>query len=161
LRRLNAPDLPVATFRRRLRHNLSVASRELNVRRWRNACLATGGLSAVLLVALLTFVAAPDLPVSLHARLGGSPSATNVLADGEISVDNDREFIEAYYARQGSSVRIRSVDNERLVAVREFTLSDGQRMVVYTELGDAQDNDDEIALDDWTPLLASRPSTTF
>ena len=138
LRRLNAPDLPVGIFRRKLRRELNVAHAELSLRRWRRACLAACGLSVVLALALTAFVTAPDV------------SGADLLAHSEISVDNDREFVEAYYARQGSGVRVQSVDAERLVAIREFTLSDGQQMVVYTK----SDEGDSL-------VPASRTTTTF
>jgi hypothetical protein len=84
-----------------------------------------------------------------------------LLAYGEISVDNDREFIDAYYARQGSGVRIQSVDAERLVAIREFTLSDGQRMVVYTEADEGDSTRSAASLDGDLPMLASQAAITF
>ena len=149
MRRLNAPDLPVETFRRKLRRDLTVAHADLSLRRWRGACLAACGLSVVLAVALTVFVPSSDAP------------GTALLASGAVSVDNDREFIEAYYASQGSGVRVQSVDAERLVAIREFTLSDGQRMVVYTESDDGQRTWSAARLDDDLPMLASKTSTTF
>ena len=149
LRRLNAPDLQVATFRRKLRRELTVAHAELNVRRWRRACLAACGLSVVLAIALAAFVATPD------------NRGPGLLAYGEISVDNDREFIDAYHARQGSGVRIQSVDAERLMAIREFTLSDGQRMVVYTESDEGQYSRSAARLNDDLAMLASRTTTAF
>jgi hypothetical protein len=157
LRRLKAPDLEVVAFRQKLRRDLTVARGELSLRRWRRACLASAALSVVLAVALAAFVAAPT----------GSESATVSLADetwstgGEISVDNDRQFIEQYFARQGQGVRIQSFDDERLLAIREFTMTDGQQMVIYTELNDGQSNRSTIPLNDRLPMLASRTSTTF
>ncbi len=149
LRRLNVPDLPAGTFRHKLRRDLSTAQAEQSIRRWRRACLAACGLSVVLAVALTAFVTAPDV------------SGADLLAHSEISVDNDREFVEAYYARQGSGVRVQSVDAERLVAIREFTLSDGQRMVVYTESGEGQGTRSAARLDDDFPMLVSQSATTF
>lgn len=149
MRRLNAPDFPVETFRRKLRRDLTVAHAELGLRRWRRACLAACGLSVVLAVALTAFVTSPDVPGPV------------LFANSEISVDNDREFVEAYYARQGSGVKVQSVDAERLVAIREFTLSDGQRMVVYTESGEGQGTRSAARLDDDLPMLASQPAMTF
>ena len=149
LRRLNAPDLPAGTFRRKLRRDLSVAQAEQSLRRWRGACLAACGLSVVLAVALTAIVTTPDVP------------GAALLANGEISVDNDREFVEAYYARQGSGVRVQSVDAERLVAIREFTLSDGQRMVVYTEADEGEGTRSVAPLDGDLPMLASQAEVTF
>jgi len=149
LRQLTAPDLQVATFRRKLRRDLSVAHRELSLRRWRGACLASGALSVALTIALATLIAAPAVPEAAW------------LTAGEFSLDNDREFIEAYYARQGSGVRIHSVDDERLVVIREFTLSDGQQMMVYTEFDEGQSNRSATPLNERLPLLASRQSSTF
>ena len=149
LRQLRAPDLQVAEFRQKLRSDLSVARGEWSRRRWRTACLASSALSLVLAIALAAFVAAPDVP-----RVAG-------IADSEISVDNDREFIESYYARQGTGVRIQSVDTERLVAIREFTLSDGRQMVVYTELDEGPSNASTTPVEERFPMLASQRSTTF
>ncbi len=149
LRRLNAPDLPAGTFRHKLRRDLSAARAEQSIRRWRGACIAACGLCVVLAVALTGFVTTPDVP------------AEALFANSEISVDNDREFVEAYYARQGSGVRVQSVEGERLVAIREFTLSDGQRMVVYTELDEGQGTRFTAQLDDGLPMLASQYATTF
>jgi len=122
-------------------------------------------LSVVLAVALAAFVAAPA-GEERQARLG-SESATVSLAEeswptgGEVSVDNDRQFIEEYFTRQGQGVRIQSFDDERLLAVREFTMTDGEQMVVYTELNDGRSNRSTIPLNDRLPMLASRTSTTF
>ncbi len=149
MRRLNAPDLPVETFRRKLRRDLTVAHADLSLRRWRGACLAACGLSVVLAVALTVFVTSPDVP------------GAAVLANSAVSVDDDREFIEAYYASQGSGIRVQSVNAERLVAIREFTLSDGQRMVVYTESDDGQRTWSAARLDDDLPMLVSQTATTF
>ena len=149
LRRLNAPDLQATTFRRKLRRHLTAAQGELSVRRWRRACLGACGLSIVLAIALTASVATPD-------------TAENaLLTNAEVSIDNDRDFIEAYYARQGSGVRVQSLDAERLVAIREFTMSDGQRMVVYTESDEGQDNRSTARLADGLPMLAMQTATTF
>jgi hypothetical protein len=149
LRRLNAPDLPAGTFRHKLRRDLNAAQAEQSLRRWRGACLAACGLCVVLAVVLTGFVTAPEVP------------AETLFANSEISVDNDREFVEAYYARQGSGVRVQSVDAERLVAIREFTLSDGQRMVVYTEADEGDGTRSVAPLDGDLPMLASQAEITF
>ena len=146
---MNAPDLQVTTFRYELRRDLSIARSQLSMRRWRGACLAACGLCVALAVALTAFVTAPE-----------SSDRTRV-ANAEVSVDNDRQFVEAYYARQGSGVRVESVDAERLVAIREFTMSDGQRMVVYTESDEGLGNRSVVPLEDGLPMLASQVTTTF
>ncbi len=149
MRQLRAPDLQVEEFRHKLRRDLSVARGEWSRRRWRTACLASSGLSLVLAIALAALVAAPDAPRAAR------------FADSGISLDSDREFIESYYARQGTGVRIRSVDAERLVAIREFTLSDGRQMVVYTELDEGPSHTSTAPGNDRLPMLASRRSTTL
>ena len=149
LRQLKAPDLEVATFRHKLRRDLSAAHVELSLHRWRRACLALCGLTVVLAASLTLLVTSPE------------DSGTAMLAGGEISVDHDREFVEAYYARQGSGVRVQSVDAERLVAIREFTLSDGQRMVVYTEADEGEGTRSAAPLDGDLPMLASQTEITF
>jgi hypothetical protein len=147
LRRLNAPDLPADAFRRKLRRDLVVAQAELSSRRWRGACLAACGLCAVLAVALVAFATAPGVPAATAA------------GDHTLSVDEDRAFVEAYYADQGSAVTVRSVEAERLVAIREFVLSDGRRMVVYTEADEVQGTRSVERLDG--TVLASQTATTF
>ena len=76
-------------------------------------------------------------------------------------MQNDRDFLEDYHARQASGVRVRSVDDERLVAIREFTMSDGRQMVVYTEVGEGKSNRSAVPLNDRLAMLASKPNTMF
>ncbi len=102
------------------------------------------------------------LAALLAAQLGTIDPPTGALqAHVEVSVDSDREFVEAYYARQGSGVHVQSVDSERLVAIREFTMSDGQRMVVYTETDEGDDSRSAVRLEDALPMLATHATTTF
>lgn len=143
MRSLKAPELRAETFRHKLRRDLNVAHTELRLRRWRRACLTACGLAVALGVALTVTVASPELP------------GLGLPADHVISVANDREFVEAYYAGQGSDVRVESVDAERLVAIREFTLSDGQRMVVLTESDEGQPSRSTVPLEETLPILAS------
>ena len=156
LRQLNAPDLQVTAFRHKLRHDLSAAQAALSIRRWRRACMATGTLAVVLAIALMGFVTTPTV-----ATPGSTGSVEAWLAVNEITIQDDRDFLDAYHARQASDVRIRSIDEERLVAIREFTMSDGRQMVVYTEVGDGRSTRSEVPVNDRLAMLASQASTTF
>lgn len=125
------PDPPAADFKRRLRAELIAAEQAQSLRRWRGACVGAAAVASLCVAALALFVARPELPGRLHAGLTGDPAAV-----AELSVERDREFLEALYTEASEPVRVTAVHNERVLAIREFTLSDGKRMTVYTELGD-------------------------
>ena len=146
LRQLDTPAPRAETFQRKLRRDLALAGRELSLRRWRRACLAACSLSVVLTIGLATSLTGPG---------------TTAIAEGEISEGNDREFIEAFYARQGSDVQVQSVDAERLVAIREFTLSDGRKMMVYTESDEGRADRSLSGMDTGLPMLASHSTSIF
>jgi hypothetical protein len=51
----------------------------------------------------------------------------------------DRDFIESWYAQQSRPTQVRAVSGERILAIRQFELANGERVAVLTDLGAAVD----------------------
>ena len=146
LQQAQPPELAVDEFRRGLRRDLLT---EIERRRaWRGR-LAVGGLSAMavgLAAALALFVLRPALPAQVHAALFHDPDAGAVAAHGDPlpqllaeaggSARADRAWLDQWYAGQAEPVRVKSVEAEKLFAVRRFQLTSGERVLVFTEVGD-------------------------
>ena len=145
---LPRPALEVPAFRDQLRREL-MSVQPIGPGRHRR--FATAGLAALacLLVAILgLFVARPDIPAELHAALSGSNGLTRERLDetninrllGRVGLplEADRAFVDEWAAQQTGPVAIRSVNGERLVSVRQFELTNGKQMVVFTELSDEE-----------------------
>lgn len=154
MQRLNAPDPQVAAFRQKLRHELNLAHDRQSLKRWRRAALGSAGLAVVLALALVW-------PATGRGASDPVSGLDTFLAEQQISAASDRAFVEDYYARRGESTTVRSIDDERLVAVREFTMSDGRKMVVYTEVGEGESGRSALPVDDRLAMLASRSTHTF
>ena len=45
-------------------------------------------------------------------------------------------FVEQWYRRQSRPVEVKAVGDEKILALRQFELADGKRVVVLTEIGD-------------------------
>ena len=71
-----------------------------------------------------------------HDALTGGP----VVADGSVDWQNpvpvevDHAFVQDWARRKGQSVDVQSVESERLYGVRQLELTDGTRMLVFSEL---------------------------
>jgi len=113
-----------------------------------------GSLAAAVLFAALSaiFVIAPGIPTRLHAAflhddVGGAPIAPSgearqailldVLERSEASAQRDRAFLDSMYAQQARPVRVKAIEGERILAIRQFELSNGERVAVLTNLGPA------------------------
>jgi hypothetical protein len=49
----------------------------------------------------------------------------------------DRSFLESWYAQQSRPTRVKAVSGERILAIRQFELANGERVAVLTDLGAA------------------------
>jgi hypothetical protein len=105
----------------------------------------TGSLAAAFAVIVVLFVAVPGVPADIHAALVDQPaseaneaSIARLLTEAVTPVEADRAFVDTWSARQEQPVAVRSIENERVFSVRQFELTDGKRMLVFTQLGDEQ-----------------------
>jgi hypothetical protein len=120
----------------------------------------TGSLAAAFAVLLVLFVARPAIPGEIHAALAGRapaegerPTLQQLLERVATPVEADQAFVESWTARQPRGVGVRSMEAERLFSVRQFELTDGKRMLVFTEL-----EDDRVQP---AVMHASTPARTF
>ena len=143
---LPKPDVEVPAFRARLRSSL-LNDRPARLFRAPGWALAfTASTAVVFALLLLTCVINPSVPARLHAMLTGgettdSPDAIpmqELLRRSNAGVERDHAFIEEWSAQQARPVRVRSMEAEKIYAVRQFELTDGKRMLVFTELGNEQ-----------------------
>ena len=153
---LPKPDVDVRTFKRQLRRELLSARVAAPGFGFRLALGAAASLAVAFGLLLTLFVASPGIPARIHevvtggaAGAGEAPgtaagaSATLAavpmregLQQTGASVELDQAFIEDWSARQDQPVRIRSMEAEKIYTVRRFELTNGKRMIVFTELGD-------------------------
>jgi len=140
---LPKPDADVPAFRAQLRRELLSAAPSGNSPRWRGATILTGSVAAALALTLGLFVARPAIPAGIHSALSGGQQDAWSLADvrsplqpAGLPAAADRAFVDQWTAQQARPVAVRSMQDERLVSVRQFELTDGKRMLVFTELGD-------------------------
>jgi len=148
---LRKPDVEVPAFRDQLRRELLSRPAARGGFALRFALAATVGLAAFLGMVLVLFVARPAIPEGIHAALTGSsargltpavmaaPDAREqrgAVQRASMPIAADRSFVEAWSAERGTAVSVRSVEAERMFTVRQFELTDGKRMLVFTELGD-------------------------
>ncbi|MCP3978289.1 MAG: hypothetical protein GY716_03015 [bacterium] len=133
---LPKPAVDVPAFKDQLRRELRSSVAAPVDPRWRMTAMLSG-VAALLMVGVLTlFVARPAIPAGIHASLGGtSPASTQGAAPDSLPAAADRAFVDAWSARQTQPVGVRAMEEERLVSVRQFELTDGKRMLVFTELG--------------------------
>jgi hypothetical protein len=146
---LPKPAVEVPAFRDQLRRELLSAAPTSPSRHWRFAAVGMTALASLLVVALGIFVARPEIPADLHAVLTGSGSdgretlnETNInrlLGRVGLPLEADRAFVDSWAERQAGPVAIRSMNDERLVSVRQFELTNGKQMLVFTELSDEED----------------------
>ena len=151
LRGAQPPDVPVPEFQRALRHELS---RELQLRqgrRIRHALIATTAAAAVLTALLAVFVLRPSVPATLHASMFRDPGLQEGLSGPQLqqllaSADEDQAWVEAWYAGSPDSAKVLSMEEERFFALRRFQLTSGQRIIVFTEVGEQPDPEPGTAL---------------
>lgn len=120
--------------------------------RWKLAFAAASVTAATFAFLLLIFVLDPAVPARLHASVaGGAPPQTTAteapatdlqniglqyfLDQANASVQVDEEFLQRWYADRARPVSVKSVEDEKIIAIRQFVLTNGERVVVLTEIG--------------------------
>jgi hypothetical protein len=113
---------------------------------------AAAGAFAVLLI---LFVLDPAVPARIHASfLGqsgagmeiGSATARGTTDFQDVALDyileqrgassqKDQMFLESWFGQQDRPVQVKSMEDERFLAIRQFKLTSGERVIVLTELG--------------------------
>ncbi len=155
LQTLSRPDIQVDRFKQALRRDLQASMSPGGAPRWRLAFAAASVTAATFAFLLLIFVLDPAVPARLHASVvGGVPSQTTVtestetpatdlqnlglqyfLDQANASVQVDKEFLQRWYADRARPVSVKSVEDEKIIAIRQFVLTNGERVVVLTEIG--------------------------
>jgi len=139
---LPKPAVEVPVFRDRLRGELMSIAPGAAVRNWRPFALLAASAAVLLAVALGWFVVQPAVPERIHATFAGAPAPEwnddelqEMLTRAAMPAEDDRAFVDNWTAKQPRPVGVRSMEVERLFSVRQFELTDGKRMLVFTELG--------------------------
>jgi hypothetical protein len=57
------------------------------------------------------------------------------LEQSDGGVRRDQAFLETWYSSQARPARVKTVRNERFLAIRQFELANGERVAVLTDLG--------------------------
>ncbi len=147
LQTLSRPDIQVDRFKQTLRRDLRASMSRAGAPRWRLAFAAASATAATFAFLLLIFILDPAVPARLHASVaGGVPpqttttEATNLglqyfLDQANASVQVDKEFLQRWYADRARPVSVKSVEDEKIIAIRQFVLTNGERVVVLTEIG--------------------------
>ena len=142
---LPKPAVEVPAFRARLRGELLSVAPTATGGYWRPLAVFAATAAALMLVALGWFVIRPEVPERIHAAFSASPAPeTNeselqeMLARAAMPEEDDRAFVDNWTATQPLPVEVRTMEAERLFSVRQFELTDGKRMLVFTELGNEQ-----------------------
>ena len=164
LKNLPKPNIEVPEFKRDLRRSLELQMAAPATRSWSLALPIAVGSAVACALMLAIFIARPQLPAQMNSWLTGNPqpvqttaehqtpetyshlpnSGSNdsylnqLLAAGNASEDFDRQYIQSLY-HQGETpqnVEVKSLKGERVFTVREFELSGGKQVVVWTELSE-------------------------
>ncbi len=147
LQTLSHPEFQVDRFKQILRRDLQASMSQAGASRWRLAFGAASATAATFAFLLLIFVLDPAVPARLHASVaGGVPpqttttEATNLglqyfLDQANASARVDEEFLKRWYADRARPVSVKSVEDEKIIAIRQFVLTNGERVVVLTEIG--------------------------
>lgn len=154
LQAVRGPEVRVDEFRRTLRRDLRRSMRASGTRSWKVAFGLSSAAAGALAVLLAVFVLDPDVPARLHASVAGgvaSPAGAVPLAgtdsipskpDLQLLLDQvnasarvDRAFLETWYEDRARPVQVKAVEDEKILAIRQFELSSGERVIVLTELG--------------------------
>lgn len=140
---LPKPVVDVRRFRDRLGRVLRHAEQMRRDRRRRRVLHSTAATAVGLAAVLVLFVVKPQIPRSIHDRVLGAPArSVDLTADSPgVPVEADRAFIERWTANQEHPVEVRSIESERVFSVRQFELTDGKRMLVFSEIGDEEPNE--------------------
>lgn len=157
------PDLPAERFQQTLRRDLLVAMQPAPARGLKAALAVTATAALVLTGMLVSFVVSPDLPQRLNTAWlqaeGTTPPAMptlpvtspdagqgaqvqqavmrQFLEQANAGVRRDQDFIETWYSSQARPARVKAVHDERILAIRQFELVNGERVAVLTDLGAA------------------------
>jgi hypothetical protein len=134
---LSKPDVDVPAFRERLGRELaSVAAGPRPSGRLHPAMALTASVAAACAVVTVWFVAQPSVPAAIHDALAGRPAVADGAAEWQnpVPVEADHAFVQDWAQRKGQSVDVQAVESERLYGVRQLELTDGTRMLVFTEL---------------------------
>lgn len=151
LQTLSRPEFQVDRFKQTLRRDLQASMSRAGAPRWRLAFAAASTTAAAFAFLLLIFVLDPAVPARLHASVvGGAPQTTATeapatdlqnlglqyfLDQANATVQVDEEFLERWYADRARPVSVKSVEDEKIIAIRQFVLTNGERVVVLTEIG--------------------------
>jgi hypothetical protein len=128
--------------------------------------LAVGSAAATLACVLVLFIFNPSIPSRLHALVTGRSESTmitplasaeqvvpeqvgfdgrdpilqNLLMQNDATEERDRAFIADLYKQEypTGAIQVRSIDEEKVYAVRRYELSGGKRVVIYTEIKDGK-----------------------
>ena len=135
LRKLPEAEEPTADprFRQQLRREL-LATRESRRLAHRPLPLLAAGLA---MACLLLFVVRPDLPRDLHNLVTGSTAPGQVQPRDPLAAMLVRETgtaMPVVFNDQGHAGAIRSVEQERILVIREVILENGERAMVVSEL---------------------------
>lgn len=106
----------------------------------------TGSAAAILGLLVISFVVAPELPARLHQAMGGDgtvgagvPASETPLREllerSDASIQRDRAFLEVLYQQGSEPVQVVEIQGERFLAIRQFELSNGEKVAVLTDLG--------------------------
>jgi hypothetical protein len=160
LEALSRPDIHVDRFKQSLRRDLLASMSRAHAPRWRLAFGAASLTAATFAFLLVIFILDPAVPARLHASVAGEapPQQANTtgtvasdlqniglqyfLDQANASVQVDQEYLQRWYADRARPVSVKSVEAEKLLAIRQFELTSGERVVVMTEIGsDGQQKD--------------------
>ena len=161
LQKLPKPNIETPEFKRNLRRSLKLSMAATPARSWSFALPLAIGSAAACAMILALFIARPDLPAKMNgwligggaelqtaqntqepqvypqlAKGGDSDYLNRLLAAGHASEDLDRQYIQSLY-HQGETpqqVEVKSMKGQRVFTVREFELTGGKQVVVWTEL---------------------------
>jgi hypothetical protein len=161
LRNLPKPDVPVEEFKQGLHAELNRVIRRRAGNGYQRRFTFASAIAGVLVVVLGLFVLQPQIPTRLHAVISGaapdieqqpmpalpqstsSPRSTQALPQqlealfrtSSATAEIDRSVVEDWYRRQALPVGVGKLEEESIFAVRQFQLTNGERIVVLSELG--------------------------
>jgi hypothetical protein len=150
LSNLPDPDIRVDEFQRTLRRELIASMEAGTTPRFRLAFSLASAAAGIFAALLVLFVVKPGFPAQIHDLLlgGAGPAATaeqpagrrdqarpHALAGTDAGAQVDQAFVESWYQQRARPVQVKSMQDERFLAIRQFELSSGERVVVFTELG--------------------------
>jgi len=129
---------------------------------WRLAFAAASATTVTFAFLLLIFVLDPAVPARLHASVVGSAPPQTLASEAlgapkqdlqklglqyfldqaNASIQVDEAFLQRWYADRARPISVKSVEGEKILAIRQFVLTNGERVVVITEIGpDGQQKD--------------------